>query len=321
VADAVWVEKSPAGHASFSGLLRCDSPWACPACAARLAAERAAELSRVVEEHGKDRAAMLTASLAHAKADDLKTLRTGMAAALKYVRTHREWRALAERYVLADARALEVQRGGFAGWHPHYHLLLLLTHVLDDGERAVVVETFARLWAEGVARSIGEAHRPGVHGVKLTACHDAGYLAKMNVGAELTDAGHAKSGKRGHLSPWEIADRAATGKAGYVALWREYQKAMRGAQALTGLKKLGELYAPIPRDNGAPRAEPVARIALADWEHVRRERGARLTILSMVEAGGTEADVDAFVERVVRERLNAMWRSRAEDETRQEPAS
>jgi hypothetical protein len=126
VADAVWVEKSPAGHASFSGLLRCDSPWACPACAARLAAERAAELSRVVEEHGKDRAAMLTASLAHAKADDLKTLRTGMAAALKYVRTHREWRALAERYVLADARALEVQRGGFAGWHPHYHLLLLL---------------------------------------------------------------------------------------------------------------------------------------------------------------------------------------------------
>lgn len=203
------------------------------------------------------------------------------------------------------------------GWHPHLHALWLFAEVLTDEARAALNRELADLWRGAVVRELGPEHAPNERGVDVRAARKADYLTKMGLdeidselASEITDPAAAKIGKRGHLTPWQIAERAARGEGRYAELWRAFQRDMKFAKQLTwskGLKKrfgIGEEPAEEPES-----VELVARVSDAEWRVVRSAKLpcgtlARLAILAVVDAGGGTAAVREIIGDVMRR-----WRS------------
>ncbi len=312
---------------------------------------------------------LVTLTIAHTKGCSLRRMRQAVAAAWRRVRTHRRWREWCARHYVGDVRALEVTYGGFAGWHPHLHLLIVTRRPLRSGSPGTVPVTdrlgqmrmvpgisweemgaiaggvalvtgearelrdlLADLWSAAVVRELGEEHAPDRYlGVDVRETKDSGYLAKMGLeglAAELADAGLAKRGRGGgHLTPWQIAERAAAGNKRYQALWREYQEAMRGAHQLeysAALRPMRE-QAKLDRqreqveaegraaDAGAEPEELITEIPLPVWGDIvaaRLNDGqlVRIAILDAVDAGGGAEAVWATICRFYDERA-ARWPS------------
>jgi hypothetical protein len=295
---------------------------------------------------------LVTLTTAHAKGCSLKQMRRAVATAWRRVRAHRKWREWCERHYVGDVRALEVTYSGYAGWHPHLHVLLVTRDPLRSarrwtrlsweearaftdgvapvtGEARELRDLLVDLWNRAVVRELGPDHTPSRYrGVDVRPTKDSAYLAKMGLeglAAELSDAGLAKRGKRrGHLTPWQIAERAAAGHKGYQAMWREYQEAMFGAHQLEYSDALRPLLAQAELDRqcekaeaesraedaGAEPEEPITRIPLPVWGDIvwarmGDGRPVRIAILDAVDAGGGEAGVWATIcqyydERAVR---------------------
>lgn len=243
---------------------------------------------------------MATFTISHRKehARDLRRMAKGIALAWKGVQQSHPWRELGIECV----RGLEVTYSGFAGWHPHLHVLLFFSHELSDAERCRVTAMLRREWSVAVARELGAAHVPSAsRGVDVGPAKDARYLAKL--GLELTSPG-TKTKKPGHLGVWDIAQRAADGRAGYQALWREWQQGMQGRKALTWptspkspLRALrGQAQESIDARREAmkrPR-ELVARIPRYLWSLVL-SLGMRGDILDAVRGNGDAEDVYAIL--------------------------
>ena len=343
------------GCARFGGTQHCGSPWACPVCADRLRAERAELLGRVgnmCRERGHG-LSLVTLTIAHAKGCSLRQMRRGVARAWRRVRGHRRWRAWCKRHYVGDVRALEVTYSGYAGWHPHLHMLLVTRESLRSapgwtrisweemgaigggvaavtGEARELRDLLADLWSDAVVRELGEEHAPNRYrGVDVRESKDSAYLAKMGLeglAAELSDAGLAKRGRRGgHLTPWQIAERAAAGNEGYQALWREYQAEMSGAHQLEYSAALRPLLAQAELDRQCEKAEaenraddagaepesPITRIPLPVWGDIRSARMddgrlVRIAVLDAVDAGGGADGVWATICQYYDERA-ARW--------------
>jgi hypothetical protein len=230
----------------------------------------------------------------------------------------RIWRRLAaDGGIVGYIRALEVMYGGFAGWHPHLHVLVFFGCPLTPEQRTIVRDALSDEWMLSVTRELGIAHRPSFErGVDMRPCTNSGYLTKMgldSIAAELTDVAGAKRGTGGHLTPWQIAQRAAGGNVRYQHLWQEYTRAMHGAKQLTWSKGLRALY-PVPEEEKEPEPELVASISSFEWMNDNGRPGvrdarlpdgrlARLVILAVVEAGGGRDEVRAIVDAVVRARM------------------
>lgn len=260
-------------------------------------------MSTAVEAHGISRVEMLSMTIRHGRGHNLGTLRRGLARAWRRVMAHREFRMYAEAGVV---RALEVTYGGFAGWHPHLHVLLFMPHALDQRERVWLCGVLHELWCRAVERELGPKHVPDWHGTDVRPARRANYITKLGldgVGAELTDAGLAKRGKRGgHMTPWEIAAKAAEGNEGYQRLWREYAAEMHGAKQLTWSKGLRKRLGvdKLPEEPVEPY-EHVASIWREEWDAMRDlrlpdGRLVRLAILDAVEEGGGKSEVRAIVD-------------------------
>lgn len=113
--------------ASFAGLVRCGSIWACPVCGGALRAAKAAEVEKLVAWHGSDRAALGSFTVKHALGNDLKETARGMARAWSRVINGTPWKKYAARWGIEGmVRALEVTHGEH-GWHPHLHVVFLLS--------------------------------------------------------------------------------------------------------------------------------------------------------------------------------------------------
>jgi hypothetical protein len=303
--------KSVAPYAAwFRGVQHCSSPWSCPACAPRLAAERGDLLSRVVERWGSERALLLTLTIRHARGHDLRRMRCAVAAAWRRVQQSRLWRGTDGEAV----RALEVTYGGFAGWHPHLHVLVFLPEAPTEIATRLLRDAVYVEWRHAIERELGAEHVPDEDcGVDLRPAKDAHYIAKL--GLELT-APATKAGRlRGHMTPWDIARRAAGGNAGYEALWRDWQQAMHGAKALTWptsrRSKLRALRNAVQAEIDAEAAvepatpepnapELVMTIPLSTWGAVRDE--LRPWILDVVRGGGDAADVQDVIDDYLAER-------------------
>lgn len=219
-------------RAWWEGILRCGRQFACPVCAAKRAAERAAELDRLMlgDEHGRWQ--MVTFTLRHHRGESLRSLLDKLYGAWRKVRSRRVIRKIFDEHVTASVRAVEVTHGK-NGWHPHIHLLLRTSH-WSDAERA-------RLQWEWLSVL------PGVAGVAVVwsaplqrdGASRARYLSKL--GAEV--AGVAKTPKCGNATPWQIA-RAALVDPPARELWTEYQRAMRGRRVLEFDERAKAMLAP-----------------------------------------------------------------------------
>jgi len=219
----------------------------------KIRAARAREVTYAVETHGIKRCAMLTLTIRHdfEIGHDLARARKAVADIWRRVTRGEPWNRFKRRVGLWHSiRALDVTYGEHNGWHPHLHVLLLLDRELPDdelelrtddkGERRWCwtpagrngVEWLRERWGDMVEAELGVEARPDeIHGVDLSPCHRANYIAKL--GLELSDPGH-KRGRHNNRTPLEIAaDFVAHGGKRDAALWQNYCAAMKGARFLT----------------------------------------------------------------------------------------
>lgn len=230
-----------AREAWWSGVLRCGRQHSCPVCGARRAAQRAFEIasletvdkgepmsltlpSKARERRGLPPKAvsigrgvwlMVTFTMRHHSGQKLKPLITALFDAWRATRSTRSVREIFSRRVTATGRALEVNWGERAGWHPHLHVMLRTSEWSDDD-----IATLEREWLARV---------PGAFGIAVKWSRTPfKYLAKL--GAEI--AGIGKKAANGHFNGWQIAAEALAGTDGFGDLWAEYQSAMHGRRIL-----------------------------------------------------------------------------------------
>lgn len=216
--------------ASFHGVLSCEHRWTCPVCAARISAERRAQVTAAVFASPKGKQwQMVTLTIRHQKGTPLADLLAGLKKCWRKTRSQTSVNRIWKRRVYASIRAFEITWSQANGWHPHIHILML-----GGGLEADELVMLAETWERMAARWIGERNRPSrAVGVKMSApvrdASDARYLAKLGLELTWTRKKPRSNESRG---PWDIARDAVDGDTQSIALWREYESATRGTRAI-----------------------------------------------------------------------------------------
>jgi len=141
--------------ARFGNLIICGSIWACPWCASRISEDRRqrlAEAVRIAYERGYG-VYLLSYTFRHQYSDKIKELLPVASKAFSATRTRRDWLKWRQEYgYLADIRDLEVTVGD-NGFHPHFHQILILDHVLTENEQKKLEKEAKKLWVGTLARA------------------------------------------------------------------------------------------------------------------------------------------------------------------------
>lgn len=214
---------------SILGLETCGSVWACPCCAARIYARRAAELGQAFDLWQSSEPTMVTLTVRHNAGDELERLRRGLAKAWEFLWRGRAGMARRKAWGIRHwVRAVEVSHGK-NGWHPHIHAFVFAMHPLTAESTK---RELALAWRRAVVKALGFKFRPSVRrGTDIQPRGSArAYLSKM--GLEIHSI--TKEGRKpGYRSPWQIAQDAARGDRRAASLWQTYVRAMYGARQLT----------------------------------------------------------------------------------------
>lgn len=308
--EGITVSVSTTGSAGFRGIASCNCRSGCEHCGPRLLARDAELVTALVEDHGIERAALLTLTARHHAGVRLRPFRRGLANAFRKMRAHRQWRDCPELAGAEVVRSLEVTRGE-NGPHPHLHCILLLRERLDRKTRRKLERHVAHLWRTCVVLELGKAFRPNLrHGCDLAPISRADYIAKL--GLEVADAGQAKRARNVEgRSYWQCVrdwiDAGADPSSELGTFIRDYIEDMRGAKIVTwspGQKARAEALAPLtPLEEREP-----AFIMAEDWDHVRDAtdhdgsdaRAALLEAAELAMPGGVQAAVDEVVTRLSR---------------------
>jgi hypothetical protein len=205
--------------------------------------------------------------------------------------------------VVGYVRAWETTHGD-NGWHTHFHVAVFLEERPDAQRVRVLERLIYRGWADALEK-VG-AYRPSqAHAVRVDApaAGEAGqiaqYLMKSQDGkwtaAQEMVLAHAKTGRKGHRMPLQIARGAVAGDERDVELWREYEETATGIRALywsQGLRaKLRELIklddrqdAQVAADEETRDKKPAAHFPLKTWYgHVVKVPGRRLQLVHAAE--------------------------------------
>lgn len=308
-------------RACFRGLETCGNATACPLCAARVRSARATELGEQLtawaDHHGGIRSvSLVTLTVAHARADSLGELMRGLARAwnrfsTKVRRRHKGGRegSLAERFGLVHTvRSTEVTHGA-NGWHPHLHFAWLWESPKDPAELLELKKLLAPIWADCVAATMGEQHRPAFKwGVDFVAPAGATQLEKvaeylLKLGLEIADP-LTKKGRRaegdetGSSSPFELLERAGKGDGSAGALWVRYRVAMKGrrvfeyshgaSKALRKLAEHGREKSDEELAEDSDRGTVEFELSGDFWRELVSRRGARAQFLRAAELGGAD---------------------------------
>lgn len=306
------------GRAHFGSLEVCSSVWLCPVCATKIAERRRAELVQAVNECKAGGGAVLHAAFTvrHKHGDDLRGLLERFTLAYRRLTGHRAYRELRKVYQLfGSVRALEVTHGEENGWHPHYHVLLFLSHPLDADQLAALVAALRELWARAAALEGLDMNQHGLE-VRATGGAVADYVAKFGRDpqcdpwgpeSELAKA-HVKRARGDRSTPWDLLRRFKAGDGRAAHLWREYAGVFKGRNQLVwspGLRALmgledeqsdQEVAQALPAD-----AVHLGWLSLAQWHLVLRYE-ARAELL-IVANGGNWGAVLAFVGELRARRL------------------
>lgn len=139
----------------FGGLMTCGSWHSCITCAGKIAVARAEELEHVfrVWRAMGGGVILATFSCRHNGRQRLRELVEGQRAGWAEVRSDRPWKrdreALGIQWVI---RAFEVTAGDEHGWHPHYHVFLLVDRpVSQEMARERLMPAWSR-WQRGLAK-------------------------------------------------------------------------------------------------------------------------------------------------------------------------
>lgn len=213
-----------------TGVQTCGSVWSCPVCSGKVRHRRTMEVQTVAQWHtGRGGTlVMATLTLRHTRDDALDVMVRALSAAYRRIQQSRVWRRDVRPFLDGTVRALEVTHGWLSdtgnGWHPHLHVLLLVSGSADQASvLAAISDVFADQWADRIVAELGERYRPddavGVD-VRSIGANAAAYVAKIS--AEVT-RGDLKAGGR---DVWSLID------AGLWHRFDEYAAAMSGKRAV-----------------------------------------------------------------------------------------
>lgn len=297
----VWMRD---GEAGFGGIITCGSVWACAVCSARIRQRRA----EAVEDRARRWLAaghgllFVTLTRSHSMDDDLVDLLASVTDAWASVQRHRAFkRAASAAGYVGPLRATEITHG-YNGWHPHLHLLLWLEKPLSRKAARAFEDAIAVLW-------LGQVDASREHGVKAVRVGSqlrdadamAAYLTKLQDGYDGKPAGRwsaasemlrgdLKKGRSRHLTPFQIAERAALGDKRAAALWRHYEAATKGRRCIQWGQKLAARLKVDHESDDASEVTSVEGVVVVEltrheWNLVRGY-SAEARLLDMVEREG-----------------------------------
>lgn len=218
----------------YEGLQTCGSVWSCPCCGARISETRRDEMNQLLTwARGQGyRVMMLTLTARHGRDDDLAELLERMKDAKQRWARHRSYRRIKDR-MIGSVTATEVTGGGQHGWHPHFHVIVILE---GDAE----LTTLRDAWLA----SLRGAGLDGAGAAFQAQGADAAgnYIAKWGAAEELTLSQRKKGRGRTGRTPAQLLAAScdeADRQAGH--LWAEYATVFHGRRQLVwsrGLKAL-----------------------------------------------------------------------------------
>jgi hypothetical protein len=304
-------------RASYGGLQTCGSIWACPACAAKIAAERGEQLQRGVQRWHDEGGSWLlvTATLRHHARQPLLGLLDAISPAWKRGTSNRRPRKLLDAMgSIGMVRSIEVNHGA-NGWHPHVHALVAVAGTVTAAAIADLEAAIYDGWASSVERS-GFARPSREHGVRVqlldlsTALEEAaGYIVKQAVdaaGASRELTGHAEKRVAGRTPFGILGDLADDGLEDDLALTVEYQRATKGRRRMAWTKGLRERLVLEPeRDDDEIAADTdregrtLALLSGETWAGMTAVRGRPGALLAAVTACERDSEVLPMVANVV----------------------
>lgn len=150
-------------RARFGNLITCGSVWACPICAARIAAERAAEVDRALKAHREEggRLMFLTLTHHHERESKLADQLKAQGEALRAMQNDWKFKDLCDKGgVLGMVRGLEMTHSDSNGWHAHLHFLVFLAGNEQQAQRHA--DVLAEIDAERAASIAKQGKTPRV---------------------------------------------------------------------------------------------------------------------------------------------------------------
>lgn len=301
--------ETPAG---FGGLATCGSVWACPVCAAKIAAKRVADMEALAAwAHSEGHAlAMITLTVRHHGGHGLGEVWDAVRAGWHAVTSGRAWISDQEMFgVRGWVRAVEVTHGDH-GWHVHVHALVVLA---SDKSGKAPYKLGLRLWTRwerGLTRKGFTALRDQ-GGLDVRVNDPAMGLEEFDPrypGKGVGDGSDARrrlalevangQGKTGtgdeNRHPFEIlAGLEVDPSTTDAALWREWEAASKGRRQLTwskGMRDLAGLDAEVTDEEAA--AEQVADgeiIALIPQRAWWRMASVGWALLDVIDGSGAAA--------------------------------
>lgn len=250
------------GHAGLAGLVTCGSVWACPVCAAKIAARRSLEVGSLLAAAQAEGvpAAMVTLTLRHRSDDRLRPLVEAIGYGWSKSTSGRGWVRDRERFgVLGFVRVQEVTHGSRNGWHPHVHAVVLGEGLRTDLDAEELAAGMFMRWRDAIVRlgfdapmlQAQECHLLGGQSIGTTLA-EYFTLAKSygvtedvaaRIGMEMTHT-QSKTARSVHStrSVWELLDEANNGEVPGVYLWHEFEQAMKGKRQISYSQGIRERF-------------------------------------------------------------------------------
>lgn len=276
----------------FEGLQTCGSVWACPCCGARISETRRDEMNQLLAWARAQgyRVMMLTLTARHGRDDDLAELLERMKDAKQRWARHRSYRQI-KSSMIGSVTATEVTGGGAHGWHPHFHVILVLDGNVD----------LTRLRDAWLASLRGAGLDGAGAAFQAQGADAAGnYIAKWGAAEELTLSQRKKGRGRTGRTPAQLLAAScdeADRQAGH--LWAEYATVFhgrrqlvwsRGLKALAGVGEIEDEEAARDQQQHGQQETARANISHRVWcdEVAVRRADRRADLLDRAEEVGPE---------------------------------
>lgn len=315
--EVVRVTKADTAPRSFlSGTAKCKLGWVCPICTGIKAEEARQKLNAVLSKGRRVgwKMVMMTLTVRHDKDMPLAWLWPRLSAASDDLRRSYAWKQI-NKHLVGSVKAVEATHGA-NGWHPHFHIVLVFR------EDSVVDQVEAEAMAEGLRSEwMTQLSAQGLNGTERAfqvqgAASAGNYLVKWGAAEEIT-LGHAKQGRKGQRSPWQLLRDSREGDFEAGHLWHGFVTVIKGTHQIRitpGLnREVKDELCRLELDRleaiaaGKLKDEPEVHTTMArydepeEWMHRGRHRRVRM--------------LEGAAARTRREAERAVWQARHGDQT------
>lgn len=312
----------------YAGLQTCGSVWACPACSAKIQAQRRLELGLLMTIAASEGFTVVftTYTLRHKKGQPLSTLWDGLTYAHRRVKQDKKVNKLRKAHgEIGSVKATEVTYGD-NGWHPHIHSLRFFEGELTQADVDELRRNEFRAWKAAAKKKglglptasafkmelldLGDEHTAGQVGRYLVKDLDE-EAKETEQGQRVSDAGKKVSGitfemqggatkaarRTTSFTPMELFQEFLdTGNVEYLERFNEYELASKGKRALVWSPKLKQRFhvqektdEAIANETVGTEEDRVFGITEEGWQRVVDTRAAAVLLNTLQQQGIAQA--------------------------------